>query len=241
MGRRLALVAPCLLGACFMARQDARIRPGGQIGVTTVAMYTPDAVTENPDAGLRGLPPRNDASDVRGYTEITLAYGWKRVELRWHIPTLRWNATNDFLFTDHNVDGPDPLVGSLELYLQLVHYGRLFAGVGVESARGGYAVVTGELGPRDAISATARAIYGGSEDLGGPDGRRRSVQLQGQVSYTHELDANHDLRFLVSAITFDGDRDPAPVRSQGSFTDGQGDSTVSAPTIWMVGASIDWH
>lgn len=209
--------------------------------MTSVVMYTPDAVTENPDAGLRGLPERNDASDVRGLTDVTIAYGWKRAELRWHIPTLSWNATNDFLFTDPNVDGPEPLVGSLELYVQVVRSGPLFAGVGAETALGGYAVITGELGPSDAISATVRGCYGGSEDTGTDTGRRRSWLRQAQLSYAHALDANHDLRFLVSVLDFEGDADPWPVRIDGTYTDPQGQSTVTARTFWMFGASIDWH
>ena len=75
MRRTLALIALCHLGACFMARQDARIRPGGQVGVTSVVMYTPDAITQNPDAPLRGIPDENDASNVRGLTELAFVPG----------------------------------------------------------------------------------------------------------------------------------------------------------------------
>jgi hypothetical protein len=238
----LGLIAACALGGCFMARQDARIRPGGQVGVTSVVMYTPDAETTNPDNVLTGLPPENDASDVRGLTEVTIAYGWKRAELRWQIPTVRWNATNDFLFDEANVGTMNPLFGDLDLYIQLVNRAPVFAGVGLESAGGGYAVVTGELGPSDAVSATVRAVYGGSETNHGPDpdDRQYSVQLQAQASYTHQLDAKHDLRLLISVIKFRGDMDPVPVHADDYSEPGQS-SYVTAHALWMIGGSIDWH
>lgn len=246
MRRELALIAPCMVGACFMARQDARIRPGGQTGVTTAVLYTPDAFTDNNDDSI-GVqqPTRLDASDVRGLTEITIAYGWKRAELRWHFPAIGWNATNDWFEDDPNVDVRNPLAMDIELYLQLVNQGTVFAGIGLESARGGYGVVTGELDPEDAISATVRAIYGGAETYypGNDDVgiERHTVQLQAQVSFTHVLDAKHDLGLFVSAVTFRGDADPVPVRDSDNYIPGPGADHVFAKSFWMFGASIDWH
>jgi hypothetical protein len=238
MRRELALIAPCLLGGCFMARQDARIRPGGQTGVTSVVMYTPGAVTHNSDSSLTGVPDRNDAANVRGITELHVAYGWKRAEFRWHIPTVRWNSSKDYLGDwEEKIDVLNPLSGAIELYVQLVNRSPVTAGIGVESARGGYAVITGELGPTDAVSLTTRAFYARSESDG-----RRSVLLQAQVSVTHVLDLDHDLRFFVSVITFAGDAEPTAVRAYDNdyFEYSQGPYVV-ANRIGLVGASIDWH
>ena len=234
MRRELALIAPCLLGACFMARQDARIRPGGQVGVTSAVMYTPDAVTFNPDSDI----DHNDASNVRGITELHVAYGWKRAELRWHIPTVRWNASDDHPTDgEKHVDVLNPLSGNIELYVQLVHDGPVFAGVGVESARAGHAVITGELGPSDAFSLTLRAGYAGSES-----GGRHAGMFQAQVSYTHSIDLDHDLCLFASAISFTGDADPTPVRAyDNNYLEYSRGPYVLARRIGILGASVDWH
>jgi hypothetical protein len=236
MRRVLAAIAPCLLGACFMARQDARIRPGGQIGITSVVMHTPDALTWNPDSSLRGIPEETDASNVRGLTELTIAYGGKRVELRWHVPFLRWTTTEDFVGDTSKFSVPNPLAGGFELYLLLVKDGPVSAGIGIETARGGHAVITGELDPDNAVSLTVRACYGGKER------QDYSGLFQAQVSYTHTLDADHDLRFFVSAVTFTGDKEPIAIRIQGEgYLDAGGRSYVIADTFSLIGASIDWH
>lgn len=226
-----------MFGGCLLARQDARIRPGGQVGVTTAIIATPDAeahyVYEGPAPEGPDVSP---ASPSRGITEMTIAYGWPRAELRFHVPWVRWADGDDFKYSssDSHVE-LTPQTFSLELYVLAIRRHGWFAGLGVETSRGGYASATYELAPRHALTLTLRAVY--------VDKDGAACLAQAQLAYTYELDPKHDLRVFVAGIDTVGDGAPALVRV--SHHDYLSPDTerdyVLADRMAMFGASIDWH
>jgi hypothetical protein len=220
--------------ACFTARTDARIRPGGQIGVGTTVMHTPDAHTYYP---VHDVPPaHSDASDVRGFVELHAAYGWNRVELRWHPRILAW-APDDFPLSEAigSIDGPDSTFLRFELYIQVLRYGGWTAGLGADF-RSGQAVVTHELSPRHALTATFRAYFIGKE------GGERSGLLQPQLSYVWSIAPDHDLTFYAALLRHVGGGPPITVRySNGFEAMPQDRHHVDAYDMALFGASIDWH
>ena len=233
MRRLLAIPLVILVASCLHARSDARIRPGGQIGLASSVMWTPDAEVEYNDSVES--PSRTESADFRAAHHLWIAYGWKRVELRYHYPFLKWTAGDDYpeYMRPQHVEYGVPLVAWLELYVQVVQDGPWHVGLGAETVPGGYAIATYVIGPGDAISVTARGTYGGSDD-------GDLVALgQGQLAYTRRLDPDHDLNVFVSGLWAGGDR--VPINQDGDYLDPGDYSRVSAGTIGILGASIDWH
>ena len=223
--------------ACFTARTDARIRPGGQIGLTSVVMHTPDAHSYYPERDVQ--PDHSDASNVRGFVQLHLAYGWDRVELRWRPRLLAW-ARNDFPLADEAswLDGPDTTFLAFELYIQFLRYGGWTAGIGTDFVSG-QLVATRELSPRHAVSATLRATY---RKAAPGEGLERTGIFQPQLSYVLSIDPDHDLTLFAALVLQVGSRRPTTVRYDRGFDPEPRDySYVEAYDLALFGASIDWH
>jgi hypothetical protein len=149
MLRRAWLTAlPLVLSACFMARTDARVRPGFHVGVAAAEAWTPSARShldeEFPD---ESMPYERDAANLRTFGELRLAYGFDRhTELSWRAGMIAPTPADPYQY-DHY----DAYPGALELFVGVLDRGPWHVGLGLETI-GAELVVTHELSPASALT-----------------------------------------------------------------------------------------
>lgn len=223
-----ALGLALALTACAVARTDARIRPGWGVAVTTAFARTPDATTTN-NLGLgRDVPPRNDASNLRGNVDLAVVHGGRWVELRWHLPALQWSARRDFPDSGR-VSGPHQYdaLGWLELYLRLTDgTGPWHAGIGIDEGLGGQLAVTYAPSPRHAVTV---AVRGYLQRVG-----------NAQLSYALGLGRWRLAAFVGVVVT---GKDGVLIRAneQWALFDEEYRSEVIAHDVTLVGLQASWR
>jgi hypothetical protein len=151
----LVLVLP----ACYMARTDARVRPGLHVSVAAAEAWTPSARStldeEFPD---ESLPHERDAANLRTVAEARVAYAWNRhVELSWGAGMIAPTPRDPYQYDRH-----DYYPGKLELYVDFLDRGPWHLGFGL-AAIAAELVVTRELSPTSAVTlAINSTTYSGN-------------------------------------------------------------------------------
>jgi hypothetical protein len=176
----LYLVALTASG-CVLARTDARVRHGFQVGVAAAEAWTPDAETDNADSFLTGEPEHNDASNLRGFGELQVRYGFERVDVTLHAPALAWSNRSDYVYGGHRYFF---YPGQLDLFVDAIDSGAWHVGAGVSTSLAAQVVFTRELSSAAAVSLTGAVSVNG---------------LQAQASFVYAT-ASFDVTTFVSAV-----------------------------------------
>jgi hypothetical protein len=207
----LALALP----ACFIARTDARVRPGFHAGVAAAEAWTPTArSTQEEEFPDDSMPYERDAANLRTIGEMRLAYGFNgHTELSWGAGMIAPTPADPYQY-----DRYDTYLGPIELFVDFLDRGPWHLGFGLETI-GAELVVTHELSPASALTLSLHAT---------------TYEANAQAAFVRTF-AAFDLAAFAGVVTPAWGGDRLPVREEFCL---EGCNQTTSTAFALVGLSL---